>query len=186
MPSVLLLTGRKGIGKTTACLGFWSLSRDRGLHVGGIVCPATYDGAGLKTGIDALDALTGERCPLAVVAATDQPGERVGRYRFDPAVMAWALARVLAALQAPLDAAIIDEIGPLELDRGGGFALALARLTQARSRQIILVVRPALVARLESLLAHLEPQRRTLSIANRDDVPDDLLQVVAGSPPAQA
>ena len=55
----------------------------------------------------------------------------VGRYRFEPTALEWATQRVLQALAAPIDAVLIDEIGPLELVKQAGLAPALEALLTA-------------------------------------------------------
>jgi nucleoside-triphosphatase THEP1 len=176
--NLVLLTGPREAGKTTACLRFCDRARRLDLRLGGILCPATYGALGVKTGFEALDPASGERRRLATVIASSAAGQRVGPYHFDAAVMAWALNRVLWALAEPLDAAILDEIGPLELDQGAGFAPALDRLSDARPRLIILIVRPALLGRLQALLAAHDPQLVALERAYRDEVPVQLLRLL--------
>ncbi|MBN1401746.1 MAG: hypothetical protein JXA74_12960 [Anaerolineae bacterium] len=180
--NLVLLTGPRETGKTTACVRFCERARELGLRVGGILCPATYGAFGVKTGFEALDPASGERRRLATVTASSAAGQRVGPYYFDAAVMAWALKRVLWALAEPLDAAILDEIGPLELNQGAGFAPALDRLSDARPRLVILIVRPALLGRLQALLAAHDPQLVALERAYRDNVPDQLLRLLTDAP----
>jgi nucleoside-triphosphatase THEP1 len=87
-------------------------------------------------------------------------GPRVGPYSFDPAALARAL-RVLrraATLRQAQDAAagcdllMVDEIGPLELEQGEGFAPILELLPVEGPTHTLIVVRPAL---LDQLLLHL-------------------------------
>ena len=69
----------------------------------------------------------------------------MGPHRFDPAAVAWGVALLDAA--CPCDILIIDEIGPLEMDRGEGWANALEVLRRGRYRLAVAAVRPSLVDR---------------------------------------
>jgi nucleoside-triphosphatase THEP1 len=138
---IAILTGPFGSGKTTACRQLADLARQRGWDCAGIVCPARFDGAH-KVGIDLLNVRTGECRPLA--EADDQPSElRTTRYRFDADVMSWGAAVLDAA--CPCDVLIVDEIGPLELERGLGWVNALKVLREGQFDLAVVVVRPSLV-----------------------------------------
>jgi len=179
MIHIVLLTAPRGAGKTTACERFHEQARAAGLLVGGIVAPARFEQGGGKVGIDVVEAATGERQLLATVEP--EAGLRtVGPYRFDPAVMRWALERVLLALEVGVDVVLIDEIGPLELLFKGGFAPALERLPQAEATAAILVVRSELLVALQELLASLKPVTIALTLSNRDQVPARLFEEVWG------
>ena len=138
---IAILTGPFGSGKTTACRQLADRARQRGLHCAGIVCPARFDGA-TKVGIDVFDVRTGECRPLAV--ADDQPSElRTTRYRFHAEAMAWGAAILDTA--CPCDVLIVDEIGPLELERGQGWVNALKILREGQFHLAVVVIRPGLV-----------------------------------------
>jgi len=179
MIRVVLLSASRGAGKTTACDKFVALAQQMGLRVGGILTPACYDAQGLKVGIDAVDAHNGERRAFAVV---EQDPERatIGQYRMDDLAMQWALQRILIALRAPIDAVVIDEIGPLELVKKGGFRPALDQLASAEAMAAIIVVRPELLAQLQEMLEPFEPAMIALSLSNRDEIPTRILGQIWG------
>jgi nucleoside-triphosphatase THEP1 len=138
---IAILSGPIGSGKTTACRQLANLAQQRGLDCSGIVCPARFDGMD-KVGIDLLDLRTGECRPLA--EADNQPSElRTTRYRFDAEVMAWGAT--ILGLACPCDVLIVDEIGPLELERGQGWVNALTILREGQFDLAVVVVRPSLV-----------------------------------------
>ncbi len=174
---IILLAAERGAGKTTACLRLVDLARGAGLTVGGIVAPARYDVAGAKVGIDVVDVAGGERRALAAVEH-DPARATVGQYRFDPAVEVWALAILLAAIDRPLDVAIIDEIGPLELLQGEGYAPILERLPAASCRSAIIPVRASLADTLADRLRALSPTTIPLTHSNRDELPEALLRQI--------
>ena len=138
---IAVLTGPLGSGKTATCLKLADLARQRGLDCAGIISPARFKG-GVKVGIDALDVRTGQHRPLA--EADDSPSDLcTARYRFDADAMAWGAA--ILALACPCDVLIVDEIGPLELERGQGWANGLSTLRAGQFGLAVVVVRPSLV-----------------------------------------
>lgn len=177
MTRIILLTAPRGAGKTTACERMVQQARQTGLQVGGVLTPARYDATGEKIGFDAVDIATDERRLLALVAPFDAQ-RTVGRFRFDADVLAWAAARALQALNKPLDAVVIDEIGPLELERGQGFASALVGLPQAQAKAAILIVRTELVIQLQEVLRAMRPTILALTQRDRDQAPARLLEEI--------
>ena len=177
MIHLVLLSAPRGAGKTTACCRLVCQAREMDLRLGGILTLARCDEGGARIGLDAVDILTQERRPLAVVTADPQQAT-VGSYRFDTQNLAWALERALLALAAPIDAVVVDEIGPLELIQGAGFAPVLDHLAEAQAAAAILVVRAELLTRLQTRLAAFRPTTVTLTLANRDQIPARLLEEI--------
>ncbi len=143
MPRQLaILSGPRGGGKTTLCQQLLELARQRGLDCAGIISPARIEG-GRKVGIDLLDVRSGECRPLA--EADGLPGElRTAAFRFDPGVVEWGAGLLNAA--CPCDVLVVDELGPLELERGQGWTNALDVLRNGPFKLALVVVRPALVS----------------------------------------
>jgi len=143
MPRQLaIVSGPRGGGKTTLCRRLLELARQRGLDCAGIISPARIEG-GRRVGIDLLDVRSGECRPLA--EADGLPGElRTAAFRFDPGAVEWGAGLLNAA--CPCDVLIVDELGPLELERGQGWANALDVLRNGSFKLAVVVVRPALVS----------------------------------------
>ena len=197
---IALLTGGRGTGKTTACRRLLERARDLELACAGIVSPARFEG-GTKVGIDVLDVRTGECRALAEVdalpeaddvAGTDAlagadglPGHlRLGPHRFDEAAIAWARSRLEAA--GPCDVLVVDEIGPLELERGDGWANALGVLRDGDYRLAVAVVRPRLVGALRAALGDLPGTvvvERSVEVDG--DPVGDLLELITGAGPGE-
>jgi nucleoside-triphosphatase len=120
MPKVFL-TGRPGVGKSTVLRDSVDLLRERGVGVRGISTPEVRRSRGSRVGFDVVDLATGERAPLARVAAEARPGleraPRVGRYLVDveafESVARPALAAPAGGSRPGLTA--IDEVGKMEM-----------------------------------------------------------------------
>jgi nucleoside-triphosphatase THEP1 len=208
MDQTILLTGRRGVGKTTICQAVAELARRRGYRPDGVITPALYacpagwelgigNGELTKVGFEAMDVGSGERWPLAHTDPSttlrqgsgqgsghrqELGGPRVGPYGFDPAALARALRVLERAISAGCDLLMVDEIGPLELEQGKGFAPILDLLPVEGPTHTLIVVRPAL---LDPLLLRLRdavgrPCRTGFTVfsvteENRDELP---LQIV--------
>ena len=186
---VILLTGRRSVGKTTVCQAVAELARRRGYRPGGVITPALYNNHGTKVGFEAVDVGSGERWPLARTdpSATlrqgsgqalrlcsgqgsghrqELGGPQVGPYSFDPAGLARALEVLKRAISAGCDLLMVDEIGPLELEQGKGFAPILDLLPAEGPTHTLIVVRPAL---LDQLLLHLRGTEFTVFTVNEEN-----------------
>jgi len=140
-----LVTGPSGCGKTTLCRGLAEAARRAGRDVAGLLCPAVFEGEE-KAGIAALDLRSGEVRRLARRRGPDEPGP-VARRRwvFDETVLAWGDA--LLARATPCGLLIVDELGPLELEEGGGWSAGLRAVDAGAYDAALVVVRPALLER---------------------------------------
>jgi len=197
---IVLLTGDKGSGKTTACRHLVEQARGLGLACAGIVSPARFEG-GVKVGIDVLDVRTGERRALAAVdtahVASEPPGRdalsgadglpgpiRLGPHRFDEAAV--ARARDLLDTACPCDVLVVDEIGPLEIERGEGWANALGVLREGDYRLAVAVVRPRLLEAARVALGDLPGTVVVERSVEKDAEPvDDLLASLAAPWPGE-
>ena len=137
---VILVSGERGAGKTAALLRVRGAALDAGLTTGGFLSVARF-AEGEKVGIDVMDAATGALQPLAEV------GEggvlRTGRYRFRAAGIAAGLRFAQSGQGA--DVFFADELGPLELERGEGWADVLPLIAARAFGVGFVVVRPSLL-----------------------------------------
>ena len=133
----VLLTGRRGVGKTTVCQAVAELARRRGYRPGGVITPALYNSHGVKVGFEAVDVGSGQRWPLALTER-ELGGPRIGPYSFDPDGLSRALGVLMRAATPGCDLLMVDEIGPLELEQGKGFApiLDLAHSWSSRTARL--------------------------------------------------
>ncbi len=168
-----ILTGPVRTGKTTICQRLVAIARANGFDVRGILALPVLDD-GVRTGVRMLDLASGECRDLAAVGNDALPGPRIGDYSFDASVLAWGRDLVAAALDSPCDLVVVDEIGPLELQRGQGLAGVLPRLLAPQPMpRLLVVVRSAWVAEFSRRAA---PSYCTwvADEQNRDGLPDDL------------
>ncbi|GAB4530431.1 MAG: hypothetical protein Kow0063_08530 [Anaerolineae bacterium] len=163
---IFVLSGPLGIGKTSTCLQLVDLAQGRGLDCAGLVCPARFRGR-QKAGIDVLDLRTCERRSLA--EADDRPAAlRTSGYRFDASALTWGAAVLAAA--CPCDLLFVDEIGPLELERGQGWVNALDVLRTGSFKFAVVVVRPHLLDAFEQAMGQGPLRRLMLPVPAGDDL----------------
>jgi nucleoside-triphosphatase len=136
-PTIVLITGERQTGKSTACRRAVALMRRAGLTVSGLVTERTGE-----HDLSVRELHTGE-----VYALTLPFDDRVSRplmnFRMDPQAMARSLASLGRGF--PTEVVVIDELGPLELKRGKGWVEALDYLRGDEYRVGILVIRPELL-----------------------------------------
>ncbi len=136
-PSITILTGPRGAGKTTLVLRLTQRLGDENVPHFGVVTPKELND-GQVVGINVADLSTGEQVPFA---ARD-PGVCNGPWRFLPEGIAFADRACNPQTHDGL--AVIDEIGPLEF-KGQGFVGAFNALVEGRYPRALVVVRPALI-----------------------------------------
>ena len=147
----ILLTGRRGCGKTSWCMEFASLAKARGLRLAGLISPAVFSSKG-KTSIDLLDVSSGQRRCLAFLRSASLADERTdsgaiyaGQWQFDPLTLAWG--NEIVGRLGETDLFLLDELGPLEFLQNTGLVSALRRLDASQDRLAVAVVRPELLER---------------------------------------
>ncbi len=174
----ILLTGRGGAGKTTACWKALPGLRASGVKLAGFISPPLLDGGGKKTGIEMLNLATGEHHTFAHVVSRDQNPD-VGVYKLENDAIEWARGVLASALFSDIDLLVIDEVGPLELKRGGGFAFALEPMADPeRIPNAIVLVRQELVDELAERLGRPDMVRVVVTEEGRAQAPAQLVKLV--------
>jgi nucleoside-triphosphatase THEP1 len=144
----------------------------------GFISPPLLDAAGKKTGIEMLNLATGEHHTFARVVSRDENPD-VGVYRLEADAIDWARGVLAAALFSDIDLLVIDEIGPLELHRGGGFAFALEPLSDPeRIPNAIAIVRLELVDELAERLGRPDMVRVEVTPDRRGDAHAQIVKLV--------
>jgi nucleoside-triphosphatase THEP1 len=167
---VILISGERQVGKTTLLQHIRAAAVR--LRLGGFLSVARFEGDE-KTGIDLMDAATGEIMPLAesdwTQIDTDEHGSkrevRTGHYRFNPAALAAGLRYAAAGQGADLFFA--DELGPLELLRGEGWADVIPMIRTREFGAALVVVRPELTEVARELM-RLPPETPVITV-NEDN-----------------
>lgn len=169
----VILSGSRGSGKTALCLEL------AGAFPGftGIVCPNTLDSNGRESGKSAVCLSTMESWQIARMDA-ELEGPRLGRFRFSASGMERAVACLRRALRASRSICIIDEIGPLELDKGLGLSPVLPLLDEAE--RLLLVVRPGLERRVCAIIPRHECRRVILNADNRREIASEIRVFLLG------
>jgi nucleoside-triphosphatase len=174
----ILLTGKGGCGKTTACWKALPGLRASGTRMAGFISPPLLDADGKKSGIEMLNLANGEHHTFARIVGRDQSPD-VGIYRLEADAIDWARGVLAAALVSDIDLLVIDEIGPLELRRGGGFAFALEPLADPeRIPNAIVIVRHELVDELAERLGRPDMVRVMVTEDDRSQAPGQLVKLV--------
>lgn len=169
----LFLTGRRGVGKTSVCQAMVGLARARGRSPQGVLSISLFDESGVKVGFEAMDAGSGQRWLLG---HTTQPleGPRIGPYVLDSHGLARAIDVLKRACNTP-DLMVLDEVGPLELERNEGFAPVLDILPLEGPGHLLVVVRPSLLPQVRQRLGR-DGTIYTVSEGNRDVLPAHMVQ----------
>ncbi len=159
IPRNLVITGESGSGKTILCERIAASAREQGCKVSGVLTlPQMVDGR--KIGIEAQDLRTGERRQLARRSGLRGPATET--WQFNEAALAWGALVLRRAL--PTDLFVVDELGPLELERAIGWVDALHLLCGGAYKLALVVVRPALV----DLFRRRVPIARTVQVTPVD------------------
>ena len=173
--NAVILTGARGVGKTTLCLRLAASSA----NFAGVVSPAVTNASGVRVGYSMRCLGSGETWPLAS-AEKELDGPRFRRFSFSATGIARGLECVKESLSKPQGITVIDEIGPLELDKGEGLAPLLPVL--AGSGDLLLVVREELVSRVVALVPGHETETLRLDAYNAEEVFRRAREVLLGEP----
>ena len=169
MSRIILLTGGRRVGKSTVCLRAVKSARQRGHACGGIVTLA-HDGVR-----DALDVRSDRRRRLTTTSDTSSPVPQ-GRFHFDPETLSWG--NDVLAEAVPCELLVVDEVGPLEVERGEGWVAAFDVLRTGDYVLALLVVRPELIGQVQDRLSACPLQHLSVTLENRDRLPVSLVQML--------
>ena len=143
-PQRVLVTGARGTGKSHWCERLVALGRRRGWRVAGVLSPPAM-AAERKVGIDLVDLASGARQRLADVRRGAGEGATTERWRFSDATVAWGNEVLRRAGETAPDLLVVDELGPLEFQRGAGLWAGLAAVDDLARGVACVVVRPSLL-----------------------------------------
>jgi nucleoside-triphosphatase THEP1 len=157
-----LLTGERGVGKTSLCLKIVESASRSGWSVAGLLSPGRFVD-GVKTGFDVVNLGSSERRELAQRNPNPDGNGVLQMWIFDEDVLAWGNQKLKDA--PACDLLVVDELGPLELTLGRGWTAGLDLIGGGQYRQAVVVIRPELLAQARSLW----PQAQTREIHGDSD-----------------
>jgi len=169
---IVILTGERGAGKSTVCRETIALAQARGYACGGILTLSRPDGI-----LDVLDVRS-RHVRRLTLAPDVSPAVIQGRFRFDPETLAWG-SDVLAHA-TPCHLLVADELGPLELEQGGGWLKAFDVLRRTDFVLALVVVRPELLVQAQLELPVGATTVFAVTPRSRDDLPNALLEMLEG------
>lgn len=139
---VIILTGEIGSGKSNLCLEVALKAKEGGVQLAGILSPAVFK-EGEKTGIDLINLKNWERRNLAVRRDQRKSALETGNWSFFLESIQWGNQVLNDAI--PCDLLIVDELGPLEFNRGEGWTSGLAAVDSGNFIAALVVIRPSLL-----------------------------------------
>jgi nucleoside-triphosphatase THEP1 len=173
MRQITLLSGAKGVGKSTVCARVAALAREAGLRAAGVLSPPEVTPAEEKVGIWVEAVASGERRRLAVAAHLRRGAPiETTHWSFNVDALRWG-AEVIAQA-TPCDLLLIDELGPLELERGEGWTVALDVLRGGAYRWALAVVRVGLHEALRARVPGVATEALEVTDSNRDALPAEI------------
>jgi len=167
---IIILTGERGVGKSTVCRETIALAQSNRFIGGGILTLSHPNGA-----MNVLDIHSGYAHRLTV-GPDVSPAVPQGRFRFDPQTLLWG-NNVLAHTPS-CHLFVVDELGPLELERRQGWQQAFGVLHKGDFELALVVVRPSLVIPAQLRLPSTATTVLTVTLHNRDVLPSTLLEVL--------
>lgn len=167
---VVILTGERGVGKSTVCRRAIDLAQAKRYACGGILTLSQSDDVR-----EVLDVRSGCARRLTLEPGANG-GVTQGRFRFDPATLAWG--NDVLSQAAPCRLLVVDELGPLEIERRRGWVKAFDVLRKADFTLALVVVRPELLVQAQLRLPASATTVFTVTHHNRDGLPDVLLRIL--------
>ncbi|HDQ72057.1 MAG TPA: hypothetical protein ENN19_08160 [Chloroflexi bacterium] len=165
-PSIVILTGARNVGKSTVCQKTVDLARAAGYTCNGLLTLKRTGGV-----LDVVDVQSGvqsgERRPLTADHRSTHTVIQ-GRFLFDAETIAWGNEVLRLARGCQL--LVVDELGPLEIERGGGWQAALDLLREGDFALALVVVRPELVEQLQRRFPPEATTIFTVDAHNRDEL----------------
>jgi nucleoside-triphosphatase THEP1 len=140
--SIYLLCGSSESGKTTTLLRFLDQVESLNLDCRGILCPPVFEDS-QKTAINILNVSSREERHLAVLNLTQATELATHRWILDTGAVEWG--NTLLEKAVPCDILFVDELGPLEYDRGQGLIEGFTAIDSSAYQLALVTLRPSLL-----------------------------------------
>ncbi|MCS7110130.1 MAG: NTPase [Candidatus Caldarchaeum sp.] len=173
---VAALTGRPGVGKTTAMIRVAELLARDGVGLAGFYSREVRE-AGVRVGFELVDIVSGDVYELAW--AKEGRGLRVGKYLVNVTNVEKMARQLVAEISGKCDAVLVDEVGPMEL-LSRGFVDAVETILHSGKPSLFTVhyaAKHPLVTKLKQLAG---PNLFTIDFQNRDRIPGEVYSVMKG------
>jgi len=166
---ITIITGSRGVGKTTLLLKLIEEKKIKGSFSSGIMTPAIYNVNGDKVGFYALNVADGEQWDLG---RSDKKlaAPSYGPFSFSGTGFTKANEILEHTLTSGLENVFLDEIGPLELEKGCGFFPILSLISSFDiNRNLYLVIRSELIDEfIHRFISENEYRIVEITLENRD------------------
>ena len=150
---LILFTGVRHAGKTTAAVKLAQTLQEHGFKVAGFLSLSCYQDQELS-GYDLLDLINQKRMPLARRLAGERVAKR--RFEFNDEAFDYVHKRLLNKEILEADLVIVDEFGPVEIE-GGGFREAIDEWLALETGCLLMVVRNRIVEQVKRLYHTVDP-----------------------------
>ncbi|MCK5197039.1 MAG: hypothetical protein KAR21_01735 [Spirochaetales bacterium] len=168
---ITIITGSRGVGKTTLLLKLIEELKNKEIQPFGIMTPPIYDKDNNKVGFYALNVTNGEQWEMG---RSDRhlDGPSYGPFSFSETGFIRANKILEQVLSKGSEDVFLDEIGPLELEKGYGFFPILSLIGSFYvNRNLYLIIRPELIDEFISrFLAGKEHKIIEITQENRDSI----------------
>ena len=176
---LIVITGEKGIGKTSVCRAVCEKAREKGYEVAGIISPPVFNTKGRKIGYKAENVVTNDSWILAKCEIPKEVlGPTFGPYQFSHEGFRIAVQAMKNAIYRGYDLFVLDEIGPLEMIREDGFRPAVELLISHGFDNLLTVVRPSLVADVIDFLNASKAFIFEVQLENRDTLHERVMKEI--------
>jgi nucleoside-triphosphatase len=138
---IIILSGAKGVGKTSLIQKVIAWAKDHSIAVAGICSPAIFHNK-QKTGIQVQDITTNHCKTLALVSGTVNAAVATEAWSFNEKNLEWG-NQILDEIDK-CQLLIIDELGVLEINQQRGWSHAFRVLRNVEYKLAVVVVRPNL------------------------------------------
>lgn len=139
---ISILSGSSGSGKTTALLRLLESLPTDAVKCRGILCPPVFE-EGRKTGIDLLDVSNRKTARLAEVNLTGDTSLATHGWKLDPQTV--QKGNDILRHSIPCDLLFVDELGPLEYERGEGLMEGFPAINARNYQLAFVTIRPSLL-----------------------------------------
>lgn len=170
----VLLTGRPGVGKTTAAESVVESARDRGKAVRGVFSPEVREGDE-RVGFRVKDVSTGRSEVMAHIEYSEGPS--VGKYGVDVETVDEVAREAVVAEDA--DLVVVDEIAPMET-HSEAFVDGVRGVLDSETPIVGVVQEARETGFVGSVKEREDATMVRVTEENRDEVPEDILSFVFG------